>query len=90
MIKQKKLISIVSPCYNEEDNIEELYRRVSDVLLKYSQYDFEFLFIDNASTDSTVQKMKAIAANDRRSRLLLITGILTYPLPILGRYPKHG
>jgi len=71
MIKQKKLISIVSPCYNEEDNIEELYRRVSDVLLSYSQYDFEFLFIDNASTDSTVQKMKAIAANDRRVKVIV-------------------
>ena len=71
MIEQRKLISIVSPCYNEEDNIKELYQRVSDVLLNYSQYDFEFLFIDNASTDSTVQKMKEIAANDHRVKLII-------------------
>ena len=71
MIEQKKLISIVSPCYNEEDNIEELYQRISDVLLSYSQYDFELLFIDNASTDSTVQKMKKIAANDRRVKIIV-------------------
>ena len=71
MNNQKKLISIVSPCYNEEDNIEELYQRVSEVLSKYSQYDFEFLFIDNASTDSTVQKMKAIAANDHRVKIIV-------------------
>jgi glycosyltransferase involved in cell wall biosynthesis len=71
MIEKKKFISIVSPCYNEEENIEELYRRVSDVLLKYSQYDFEYLLIDNASTDNTVDKMRAIAANDHRVKVIV-------------------
>jgi glycosyltransferase involved in cell wall biosynthesis len=71
MIEYKKLISIVTPCYNEEDNIAELYQRVSDVLSKYSQYDFEFLFIDNASTDDTVKKLKEIAANDKHVKIIV-------------------
>lgn len=68
---KSSLLSIVFPCYNEEDNISELYQRVSEVLLKYAQYDFELLFIDNASTDSTVQKLKQIAADDQRVKIIV-------------------
>ena len=57
-----KLISIVTPCYNEEDNVEELYQRVKDTMAsKLIKYRYEHIFIDNASTDSTVEKLKKIA-----------------------------
>lgn len=66
----KKLISIISPCYNEE-NVEELYRRVVQVIDGLTDYEFEYLFIDNASTDKTVGKLKQLAANDKRVKIIV-------------------
>lgn len=66
----RKLLSIVTPCYNEEDNIEELCLRISEVM-KDAPYDYEHIFIDNSSTDSTVQKIKAKAADDKRIKLIV-------------------
>jgi glycosyltransferase involved in cell wall biosynthesis len=69
-IKTNKLISIVTPCYNEEDNIEELYQRVAAVMAA-QPYDYEHICIDNCSTDGTVQKIKEIAARDKRLKLIV-------------------
>ncbi|NOX26535.1 MAG: glycosyltransferase family 2 protein [Deltaproteobacteria bacterium] len=69
----KKKISVISPCYNEESNVQELYSRVVEVLSRYPQYDFEYLFIDNASTDSTVDRLKEIAASDKRVKIIVNT-----------------
>jgi len=66
----KKLISIVTPCYNEEDNIEELYQRVAEVMATLP-YDYEHICIDNCSTDGTVNKIKEIAATDKRLKLIV-------------------
>jgi len=71
MAEQKMLISIVSPCYNEEDNVVELYKRLSNVIIEYPKYDFEFIFIDNASTDNTVNKLKEIAAKNRHVKIIV-------------------
>lgn len=69
-ITTKKLISIVTPCYNEEDNIEELYQRVAAVMAT-QPYDYEHICIDNCSTDGTVQKIKDIASQDPRLKLIV-------------------
>ena len=66
----RKLLSIVTPCYNEEDNIDELCLRISEVM-KNAPYDYEHIFIDNSSTDSTVQKIKAKIADDKRIKLIV-------------------
>ncbi|MDD5579600.1 MAG: glycosyltransferase family 2 protein [Methylobacter sp.] len=65
-----KLISIVTPCYNEEDNIEELYQRVAEVMAA-QPYDYEHICIDNCSTDGTIRKIKEIAAHDKRLKLIV-------------------
>lgn len=65
-----KLISIVTPCYNEEENVEELYRRIVDVMAKLP-YDYEHIYIDNCSTDGTIKKLKQIAAHDKRVKLII-------------------
>jgi glycosyltransferase involved in cell wall biosynthesis len=67
---QRKLISIVTPCYNEEDNIDELYARIVAVMAT-QPYDYEHICIDNASTDATVRKIKDIAAHDKRVKLIV-------------------
>jgi glycosyltransferase involved in cell wall biosynthesis len=69
-MSEKKLISIVTPCYNEEENIEELYQRITAVM-EMLPYDYEHICIDNASTDNTVKKIKAIAAQDSRVKLIV-------------------
>lgn len=66
-----KLISIVTPCYNEEENVEEVYRQVKDIFRKLKKYRYEHLFIDNASTDSTVEKLRALARADRNVKVIL-------------------
>lgn len=65
-----KLISIVTPCYNEEENIEELYLRIVEVMSKLP-YEYEHICIDNCSTDNTVKKLKEIAAKDKRVKLII-------------------
>ena len=67
------LISIVTPCYNEESNIEELYARIKRVLSSLSQYSFEIIFIDNNSTDTTVDKIKSLATIDKDVKLIVNT-----------------
>jgi glycosyltransferase involved in cell wall biosynthesis len=66
----RKLISIVTPCFNEEDNIEELYQRIVAVMA-VQPYDYEHICIDNCSTDGTVKKIKYLAATDKRLKLIV-------------------
>jgi polyisoprenyl-phosphate glycosyltransferase len=66
-----RLISVVTPCYNEEGNVEELYRQIKEVLAGLPQYDYEHLFIDNNSQDGTVDKLRRLAAQDQRVKVIL-------------------
>ncbi len=54
------LISFVIPSFNEQDNIPELIRRIDDTL-KNENYDYEFLFVDDGSSDKTLQVIKEIS-----------------------------
>jgi glycosyltransferase involved in cell wall biosynthesis len=69
----KKTLSIISPCYNEAANIKDLYSRVITVIQNYENYNFEYVFIDNASTDDTVILLKEIAAQDGRVKIIVNT-----------------
>jgi glycosyltransferase involved in cell wall biosynthesis len=60
----RKLITIMSPCYNEEMNVRELHRRVLAMAVELPDYRFEHLFIDNASTDGTVNVLREMASED--------------------------
>ena len=70
-MEHKKLISIVSGCFNEEDNIEELYVRLSAVMLEFPSYDYEILLIDNASSDRTVDVIREICQHDKRLKAIV-------------------
>ena len=50
---KKQLISALIPAYNEEECIYELYKRVSSVLSKLDNYDYEILMINDGSKDNT-------------------------------------
>ena len=67
-----KKISIVTPCFNEEDNVSELIDRVRVVMAnELSQYDYEHIFIDNASVDKTVEILKKYAATDKKIKIII-------------------
>jgi len=68
----KKKISILTPCFNEEGNVEELYKQVKaqfEVLKE--RYTYEHIFIDNASQDRTVEILKGIAAKDKNVKIIV-------------------
>jgi polyisoprenyl-phosphate glycosyltransferase len=67
----KKLISIMVPTYNEEENVAPLYKAVKEITGKISRYDFEFVFIDNASTDKTVAILKELAQKDKNLKVIV-------------------
>jgi len=66
-----KSISILTACYNEEENVEELYERVRAVMAGLDRYCYEHVFIDNHSTDRTVEILKRIAARDPNVKIIV-------------------
>lgn len=66
-----KTISIVTPCYNEEGNVTELYKRVKEQFDQLKdKYIYEHIFIDNVSTDNTRQELMALAEQDKNVKLI--------------------
>lgn len=67
-----KKISIMIPCYNEEENVVPISEAVIDIMQeKLSEYDFELLFIDNCSTDRTRDLLRMICNKDTRIKAIL-------------------
>ena len=65
-MSQKKLVSIGAPCFNEELNIIPFYQELTKIINKIEKYDFELIFVDNGSTDNTRDKIRKLAAKDKR------------------------
>src|ERR1700758_2688015 len=66
-----KLITIMTPCYNEELNVREVHRRVLAMAAELPEYRFEHLFIDNASTDGTVDVLSQMAQEDPTVKVIV-------------------
>jgi polyisoprenyl-phosphate glycosyltransferase len=66
-----KLISVVSPCYNEEGNVEVLVDRVRELFATVPHYRYEHIIIDNHSTDGTVEILRGIAQKDPNVKVIL-------------------
>jgi dolichol-phosphate mannosyltransferase len=85
----KPLISLVVPVFNEEDNVMPFYadvRRVIDPLA--DQYEFEFVFTDNRSTDKTPDLLRELARADPRVRAYRFSRNFGYQRSILTAYLK--
>ena len=65
-------ISIVSPCFNEAANVEELCRRVRAAMESLG-LEYEHILIDNASVDGTVDILKSLASSDKRIKVIVNT-----------------
>jgi polyisoprenyl-phosphate glycosyltransferase len=66
-----KTISILTPCYNEEGNVQEMYEAVKKVMSSMPQYTYEHLFIDNLSIDNTANILREIAKSDKHVKVIL-------------------
>jgi polyisoprenyl-phosphate glycosyltransferase len=65
-----KTISVVTPCFNEEGNVREVYERVRTLMLGLGRYRYEHIFIDNASRDTTFTVLSEIAAADPNVKVI--------------------
>ncbi len=67
----RQLISIVTPCFNEEDNVERCAAEVAEVMRTHlPHFDYEHIFCDNASTDQTLVRLRALAMDDSRIKVV--------------------
>lgn len=66
-----KKISVMTPCYNEEDNIMNLYCAVKEQFDKMPQYSYEHIFIDNYSTDNSRNILRELAQKDENVKVIL-------------------
>jgi glycosyltransferase involved in cell wall biosynthesis len=71
--KPMRSISIITPCRNEEENVEAIYEAVRAQMAKLGRYRYEHIFIDNASEDRTVELVKRLAAADKNVKLIVNT-----------------
>lgn len=71
MGNDRPLISVLTPCFNEAENIEELCRRIRQTMESVEGVDYEHVLIDNSSTDDTVARIRAEITADPRIRLIV-------------------
>jgi len=68
----QKTVTVVSPCFNEEENVAECHRVVKELFeTQLPDYAREHIFVDNASTDDTVDILRAIAADDLSVKVVI-------------------
>lgn len=70
-MSNKKLLSIVTPCYNEQDNVAEVYSQVKAVMDTFPDYNYEHIFIDNDSSDNTVSILREISREDINVKVII-------------------
>lgn len=83
---KQKLVSVLIPALNEEENIERCYRRVSEVFATLPDYRLEMIVNDNHSSDRTFQILQGIAARDPRLRVYRFSRNVGYGRSILHAY----
>ena len=71
-MNNNKIISIVVPVFNEQDNILVFYRAICDTMQNLT-YDFELLFIDDGSQDQTAFTIQNLTATDNRVKLYMLS-----------------
>lgn len=66
-----KKICLLTPCFNEEENVEPLFEALAKVMAAYPQYEYEHLYVDNCSTDGTLAILRRLAARDPRVKVIV-------------------
>ena len=72
MNREKKLVSVLIPCYNEAENVIPIRDAVAEQFdLELPEYDYDIIFIDNFSTDGTRDKLRLLCADDPHTKAIL-------------------
>ena len=66
-----KKVSIVTPVLNEEENIFDIINQTKKIMSEYNELTYEHIFIDNFSTDGTVDKLRSVAQKDKNIKVIL-------------------
>ncbi len=69
----KKLISFVIPIYNEQENVNELYKRLTGLIDSERRYDFEIIAVEHGSTDSSFELLHSLHKKDKRIKILQLS-----------------
>ena len=73
-VEDKKLISVIVPCYNEQEVLPMFYKEIirvsADMQAQFPETEFEYLFIDDGSKDRTLKTLRALARHDKRVRYI--------------------
>jgi len=68
----KKQISIITPCFNEESTVQECYETIKNIFeTQLAHYNYEHIFCDNASTDRTVEILRELSKHDLRVKVIV-------------------
>lgn len=70
MPTKKELISLIIPCYNEEESIPVFYEETNKVMEKMKEVDFELIFINDGSKDKTLEILRSLSKKDKRVRYI--------------------
>src|SRR5262249_15528244 len=68
-MSQEVEISVVIPLYNEEENVEELYQSIADVMAEMGK-SYEILFVDDGSKDATLKRLLAVKRRDPHIKII--------------------
>jgi glycosyltransferase involved in cell wall biosynthesis len=66
-----KKISIITPVYNEEENIHDIIQSIKDIMKEYSSLAYEHIFIDNSSTDKTIDFLREACLKDKNLKVII-------------------
>ncbi len=67
----EKRITVLTPCYNEVENVELLFKEVQQAMKTLKGITYSHLFIDNASTDGTRDKLRELASKHKHIKVIL-------------------
>lgn len=66
----KKLLSVVAPCYNEEEALPYFYQEITKIAKEMKEVNFEFILVNDGSKDATLETMKELSSRDKRVRYI--------------------
>lgn len=91
-MQEKKLISVLIPCYNEVGNVQPMSEAIiNEFATKLPQYDYEIVFIDNYSTDGTREKLEEICAQNSKIKAIFnARNFGQFNSPYYGMCQTHG
>ncbi|KKP34962.1 MAG: Glycosyl transferase family protein [Candidatus Roizmanbacteria bacterium GW2011_GWA2_32_13] len=70
---KNNIISVIVACYNEEENIGEMYKRIVNVFKNNKSYDYEIIFVDNDSTDTSEKLYNNLAKKDKKVKIIFMS-----------------